>query len=156
MKCNTREEQVFDVGSLYAKFCGLSDKHKPKGLRYRLKTILAVMTMAKICGEDNPRGMAEWAKHRTALLCEVLKVERRTMPHHSTYRRILEEVICVEELEALVSEVWSGKRYFGKQVLLAIDGKVLCDRCMENSAGAVVAIDGDSTIPCGPVLQQGY
>jgi hypothetical protein len=47
------------------------------------------------------------------------------MPHHSTYRHILEEVICVEELEALVSEVWSGKRYFGKQVLLAIDGKVL-------------------------------
>jgi len=27
---------------------------------------------------------------------------------------------------------------------------------MENSAGAVVAIDGDSTIPCGPVLRQGY
>ena len=89
------------------------------------------MTMTKIFGEDNPSGMAEWAKHRTALLCEVLKVERRTMPHHSTYRRILEEVICVEELEALVSEAWSGKRYFGKQVLLAIDGKVLCDRCME-------------------------
>jgi DDE_Tnp_1-associated len=117
---------------------------------------LAVMIVATICGEDNPSGMAEWAKNRTALLCEVLKVERRTMPHHSTYRRILEEVICVEEREALVSEVWSGKRYFGKQLLLAIDGKVLCDRCMENSAGAVVAIDGDSTIPCGPVLQQGY
>jgi len=63
------------------------------------------MIMAKICGEDNPRGMAEWAKHRTALL----KVERRTMPHHSIYRRILEEVICVEELEALVSEVGGGK-----------------------------------------------
>jgi hypothetical protein len=84
MKCNTREEQVFDVGSLYAKFYGLSDKRKPKGLWYRLETVLAVMTMANICGEDNPSGMAEWAKHRTALLREVLKVERRTMPHHST------------------------------------------------------------------------
>jgi hypothetical protein len=61
--------------------------------------------------EKTIRGMAEWAKHRTVLLYEVLKVERRTMPHHSMYWRILEEVICVEELEALVSEVWSGKRY---------------------------------------------
>jgi len=37
MKCSTREEQVFDVGGLYPKFCGLSDKRKPKGLRYRWK-----------------------------------------------------------------------------------------------------------------------
>jgi hypothetical protein len=47
------------------------------------------------------------------------------MPHHSTYRRILEEVICVEELEEAMSEVLSSKRCFGKQVLLAMDGKVL-------------------------------
>jgi predicted transposase YbfD/YdcC len=125
MKCNTGEEQVFDVGSLYAKFSGLSDKRKLKGLRYRLETILVVMVLAKICGEDNPSGIADWAKHRTELLCEALKLERKTMPHHSTYRRISEEVICVEELEQMMSEMWSDKRFFGKQVLLAIDGKVL-------------------------------
>ena len=56
MKCNIGEEQVFDVGSLYAKFCRLSDKRKPKGLRYQLATILMVMTLAKICGEDKPVG----------------------------------------------------------------------------------------------------
>jgi predicted transposase YbfD/YdcC len=83
------------------------------------------MSLAKICGEDNPSGIAEWAKHRTEFLCEGLKLERKTMPHHSTYRRIAEEVICVEELERMLSEMWSGKRFFGKQVLLAIDGKVL-------------------------------
>ena len=84
MECNTGTERVFDVGSLYSKFCGLSDKRKPKGLRYRLETILVVMTLAKICGEDNPSGIADWAKHRTELLCEALKLERRSMPHHST------------------------------------------------------------------------
>jgi predicted transposase YbfD/YdcC len=125
MKCNTEVEQFFDVGSLYANFCKLRDKRKPKGLRYRLETVLVVMVLAKICGEDNPSGMAEWAKHRTAFLCEALKLERKTMPHHSTYRRIAEEVICVEELEQMLSELWSAKRFFGKQVLLAIDGKVL-------------------------------
>ena len=135
MKCNTGEACVFDVGSWYAKFCQLSDKRKPKGLRYRLETILVVMVLAKICGEDNPSGMAEWAKHRTELLCKALKVERKTMPHHSTYRRISAEVICVEELEQMLSEMWSDKRYFGKQVLLAMDGKVLRGTLNEEQNG---------------------
>lgn len=135
MKCNTGEEQFFDVGSLYAKFRELGDKRKPRGLRYRLETILVVMILAKLCGEDNPSGIAEWAKHRTEMLCEALKLERKTMPHHSTYRRIAEEVICVEELEQLLSQQWSSKRFFGKQVLLAIDGKVLCGSLDEAQNG---------------------
>ncbi len=135
MECTTGAGRFFDLGSLYARFCGLCDKRKPKGLRYRLETILVVMLLAKICGEDNPSGIAEWAKHRTELLCEALNIGRKTMPHHSTYRRILEEVICVEELEALVSEGLSGKRYFGKQVLLAIDGKVLRGTLDEEQKG---------------------
>ena len=135
MKCNIGEEQVFDVGSLYAKFCRLSDKRKPKGLRYQLATILMVMTLAKICGEDKPSGMTEWAKHRTEMLCEALKLERKAMPHHSTYRRISEEVVCVEELEHMLSAVGSEKRFFGKQVLLAIDGKVLRGTLNEEQEG---------------------
>jgi predicted transposase YbfD/YdcC len=136
MECTTGNERVFfDVGSLYEKFCALSDKRKPKGLRYRLETILVVMAMAKICGEDNPSGIAEWGKHRTELLCEALKLKRKTMPHHSTYRRISEEVICVEDLERIVSETLSNKRYFGKRVLLAIDGKVLRGTLDEDQNG---------------------
>ena len=57
MKCNTEAEQFFDVGSLYANFSKLRDKRKPKGMRYRLETILVMMSLAKICGEDNPSGM---------------------------------------------------------------------------------------------------
>lgn len=47
------------------------------------------------------------------------------MPHHSTYRRILAEVVYVEELEQINQAYLSGKKYFGKQVLVAMDGKVL-------------------------------
>lgn len=135
MKCNTSEAQVYDVGSLYAKFRELRDTRKAKGLRYRLETILVIMILAKICGEDNPSGMAEWAKHRMGLLCEALKLERKAMPHHSTYRRLAAEVICVEELEHMLSALWSEKRYFGKQVLLAIDGKVLRGTLNEEQEG---------------------
>lgn len=135
MKCNTEGEQFFDVGSLYAQLCELQDKRKPKGLRYRLESILVIMILAKLCGEDNPSAIAEWAKHRTELLCEALQLERKTMPHHSTYRRIAEEVICVEELEQVLSEQWSSKRFFGKQALLAIDGKVLRGTLDEEQKG---------------------
>jgi hypothetical protein len=47
------------------------------------------------------------------------------MPHRNSYERILEQVVSWEELEQLVSRMLSGKGYFGKQVLVAIDGKVL-------------------------------
>ena len=123
MECIT--EVVFDVGSLYAHFQKLKDKRKPRGLRYELVTILVMMVMAKLCGEDTPSGIADWVKYRSGQFIEMLKLERRTMPHHSTYRRIAEEVVDVEELEQIVSAVLSEKKFFGKQVLLSIDGKVL-------------------------------
>ena len=123
MECTT--EVVFDVGSLYGRFERLKDSRKPRGLRYRLVHILVMMVLAKLCGEDTPSGIADWVQHRSEQMIEMLNLKRRTMPHHSTYRRITEEVVDVEELEQTVSVVLSEKKYFGKQVLLSIDGKVL-------------------------------
>jgi len=125
MESITQAGMVFEVGSLFARFQVLSDKRKRRGLRYSLALILVLIMLAKICGENHPSGIAEWAKHRTELLVDLLKLERKKMPHHSTYRRILAEVVNVEELECVSSEYLSGKKYFGKQVLLAMDGKVL-------------------------------
>jgi predicted transposase YbfD/YdcC len=125
MESITQAGIVFEVGSLYARFQVMSDKRKRRGLRYSLALILVLIMLAKTCGENHPSGIAEWAKHRTAQLVDLLKLERREMPHHSTYRRILAEVVNVEELEQVSSEYLSGKKYFGKQVLVAIDGKVL-------------------------------
>ncbi len=123
--CNTQAGILFDVGSLYAHFQALSDKRKRRGLRYSLALILLLIMLAKTCGESHPSGIAEWAKHRTGMLVDLLKLERKKMPHHSTYRRILAEVVNVEELEQMSSAYLSGKKFFGKQVLVAIDGKVL-------------------------------
>jgi hypothetical protein len=44
---------------------------------------------------------------------------------NSTYRGILAEVLNAEELEEMRGAYLSVKKYFGKQVLVAIDGKVL-------------------------------
>lgn len=126
MKSNTIEEEVvFDVGSLYAHLQGLKDSRKPRGIRYALVSIVVMMVMAKLCGEDTPSGMADWVKYRAEQFIDFLKLKRKGMPHHSTYRRIEAEVIDPEELEQMVSRVLVGRKFFGKQVLLSIDGKVL-------------------------------
>jgi hypothetical protein len=135
MESNTGDGLVFDIGSLYAEFCGLADPRKARGKRYQLETILTLIVLAKVCGEDKPSGIAEWAQHRLEWLCEMLKLERKTMPHRSSYERILEQVVNWEELEQLVSRVLSGKRYFGKQVLVAIEGKVLRGTLDEKQTG---------------------
>ncbi|MEM3658408.1 MAG: transposase family protein, partial [Candidatus Hadarchaeum sp.] len=75
--------------------------------------VLLLIVLAKICGEDRPSGIAEWAKHRTEMLVEWLKLKRNSMPHHSTYRRILAEVVNVEELEDIQQIYLSGKKSFG-------------------------------------------
>ena len=123
MECIT--EVVFDVGSLYAHFREMKDTRRARGVRYQLVTILVMMVMAKLCGEDTPSGIADWVRHRAEQFIEILKLKRKTMPHHSTYRRISEDVIDIEELEEVVSSVLSGRKYYGKQILLSMDGKVL-------------------------------
>ena len=134
MECST-EGVVFDVNSLYAHFQTLKDSRKPKGLRYELAVVLVMITMAKICGQDKPSGIADWVKHRAEQFIEALNLKRKSMPHHSTYRRILGEVISVEELEKMVSRYLTEKKFFGKQVLLSIDGKVLRGTLDERQEG---------------------
>jgi len=66
MESITEEGRVFDVGSLRACFSELGDTRKARGKRYRLETILTLLVLAKLCGEDTPSGIAEWAKQRQA------------------------------------------------------------------------------------------
>ena len=125
MKSNTNAGILFDVGSLYEHFQALKDSRKARGKRYSLATIMLLMVLAKLCGEDQPSGIAEWAQYRADELSELLQLERKTMPHHSTYRRILGTVIEAEELDQLVSTYLTDRQYSGKQVLVSIDGKTL-------------------------------
>ena len=135
MESNTQAGKVYDLGSLYAQFQTLSDSRKPRGLRYSLALILLLMVLAKMCGESHPSGIAEWVAHRAEMLADLLQLKRKSMPHHSTYRRILAEVVNAEELEQMSSQYLSGRKHYGKQVLVAIDGKVLRGTLDEDQQG---------------------
>lgn len=125
MESNTKEGRVFDLGSLYTELSKLTDKRDERGIRYQLVNLLGFIVMAKLCGEDRPSGIAEWVSHRIDLLTTALQIERKSAPHHSTYRRILSDVIDVEEFEQIIAGYLTGKRHFGRQVVVAIDGKVM-------------------------------
>jgi len=118
-------EFVFSLGSLYDYLTKLTDRRKRRGVRYPLATILVLVVLAKLCGQDKPYGIADWAQQRRSFLAEALRLKRGRLPHHSTYRRIFESVVNGDELERLLSEFVSQQPLAGQEVVIAIDGKTL-------------------------------
>ena len=57
------------------------------------------------------------------------------MPHHSTYRRIFEDVVDTSELDQMVGQHLAGKKNFGQQVVLSIDGKFLKGTVADDKKG---------------------
>lgn len=135
MKSNTGEPKsvgtqpasgvVFSIDSLYAFLLKLSDRRKRRGIRYSLATVLVLLILAKLCGQNKPYGIAEWAKNRSEFLVEALQLKRSDLPHHSTYRRILDIGVDGEELEQLISEFLTQLPQVGQSVVIALDGKTL-------------------------------
>lgn len=112
----------FDSGSVYDRLCQLTDLRGANGKRYRLETVLMIVVMAKLCGEDTPFGIAEWAQHRQEELVKLLCLSRTSMPSHHTYRRILAWKVYAEEVERLVGE-YNQQGAHGE--VYALDGKAV-------------------------------
>lgn len=112
----------FDKGSVYDRLCRLTDLRGVNGKRYYLETVLLIVVMAKLCGEDRPMAIAEWAKNRQAELVQMLRLSRPSMPSHHTYRRILAYKVYAEEVERLVGEYNQNGKHGG---VYALDGKAV-------------------------------
>jgi len=61
---------IFDIGSLYAHLEEIEDTRKAKGKRHQLITLLILMLLAKLGGEDRPSGIAEWIANRKEIWFE--------------------------------------------------------------------------------------
>lgn len=117
--------QIISVGHLLDYLKRLTDSRKQRGQRYALDILLTLFILAKLCGQNKPSGIADWAQLRTEYFCEVLKLKRKTMPHHSTYRRILSDVVDGDELEQIGAEYLSQLPRSGQEVVIVIDGKTV-------------------------------
>jgi predicted transposase YbfD/YdcC len=114
---------VYELGSLYERFQKVKDPRKAHGKRYSLVTLLVVILLAKLCNQDSPVAIADWARNHSERLVELLQLTRPWMPHHNTIRRVFQNILDEAEFERLVSEYHQSQAKGGDQ--LALDGKVL-------------------------------
>ncbi len=113
---------LYDLGSVYEGLSKITDKRKARGKLYRLETILMIIVLAKLSGEDNPTGIAEWGKYHREELVKLMQLKRPQMPGVNTYRRILAEVACQEEIERMVGKYNQGGEH-GE--VYGLDGKAV-------------------------------
>jgi predicted transposase YbfD/YdcC len=119
------EAIVFELNSLYAWLLKLSDGRKRRGIRYPLALMLVLVILAKLGGEDGPKGMADWLKLRIDFLVSHLKLRRASVPHPVTISRVLGLAVDVEQFEHLISAFFRSLPEAGQSVLVTIDGKTI-------------------------------
>ena len=117
------EAILFDVGSLCAHFSRVVDGRKARGKRYSLVTMLLLMLLAKLCGQDTPEAMADWAQQRREALAALLQLKRHTMPHATTYGRVLRRAIQPAGLERELRAFFECQPAVQRAPQRCIDGK---------------------------------
>jgi predicted transposase YbfD/YdcC len=115
---------VYEQGSLYARFEQLKDPRKARGKRYSLVTLLEVIFLGKLCGQDRPVEIADWARNHAEEIAELLGLPRKWMPHHNTIRRVYQNILSEAEFDQMAQE-YSQQEQAGRREVLALDGKTL-------------------------------
>ena len=123
---NSQEEGViFDIGELMERLEQVSDQRKARGKRYSLPFLLTAILLAKLAGEDTPKGIAEWLRLRQEQIVAAFELSRSSVPAYNTIRRTLAETLSAEELQRNFRQ-FLHQRYGGQRsILVVIDGKTL-------------------------------
>lgn len=114
---------VFDIESFYDYLSKIEDTRKAKGKRYTLVSLLILMLLAKLAGEDKPSGIAEWIGHRKELWVQYEILAQAKTASHMTYRRVLQGMISPEEFEGIVQAYHRQRLKTEQGMVLSIDGK---------------------------------
>lgn len=116
---------IYDMGSLYDYLLKVPDTRGHKGRRYSLISLLVVMVLAKLGGEDKPSGITDWVAERFDQLKSMGIMVRDGPPCHMTYRRVLQQVIDAEAFDELVRQYQQQHLKTEPEMLLAMDGKTM-------------------------------
>lgn len=94
---------AFSLQALMTHLQPLVDQRDPRGVRYPLVPLLIVAILAKLAGYSRLAAIAAWAQLRAADLTQLLMLPRATMPHVSTWSRILGTAVDPHALEHALS-----------------------------------------------------
>jgi len=95
------------IGDLEQVLKAVTDRRGKRGRRYEAATVLTVMVLAKMAGEETWSGIAQWVRLRLAWLQEVVALPKA--PCANSYRYICEHIDAVE-LNAKVAAFLSETR----------------------------------------------
>jgi predicted transposase YbfD/YdcC len=117
--------RLVNIGELYTILEQVKDNRKEKGKRYSIGILLIVVILAKLCGENTPYGIAEWAKMRGKELQKLFGYHRQVISSNKTLQRLTDTSLEDEDLQATIRH-YLHQSYGGQQsVLITIDGKTL-------------------------------
>jgi predicted transposase YbfD/YdcC len=116
---------VFALDSVLEMLTQLDDSRKARGKVYALATVLLMMLLAKLSGEDSVRGIAQWLAERKTVLTEVLALTKERTPCRTTLRRIVTDIVSIEQLEERFGEFIQALATREAKVILSLDGKTL-------------------------------
>ena len=98
----TDQAIIIDLSALLVRFEHVPDQRKRRGVRYPLAMLLTVAGLAKLCGSSQVHAIADWAHERRAELQAVFNLKRTSMPHPTTWTRVLGFGVAAEAIEAAV------------------------------------------------------
>lgn len=116
---------AYDLNSLFAFLLRIKDPRQSKGKIYPLATLLVLIFLAKLGGEDKPSGIAEWVANRVDKLVEMKILAKAKAPCHMTFRRLLQTIVTPEELESLIRQFHQSQLPKEAETLYSIDGKTV-------------------------------
>jgi predicted transposase YbfD/YdcC len=121
---------AFSVQALANRLEELTDQRKRRGVRYPLAILLTLAVLAKLSGHSRLEPMADWARLRATQLARLFGLKRATMPHQSTWSRVLGQAVDVEQLEQLLGQFFEQTQQTAEvpargSIVLAVDGKTL-------------------------------
>ncbi len=122
---NSNIETEKSVQSVASIFAAMTDKRKPKGIRYEFQALLILLSLARLCSQDTPSEIADWVLNRSSLLKEKPGLDWKRMPSLSTWQRLISENIAVSEFDELVGQYFHSFSSDERE-LLNLDGKVVC------------------------------
>jgi predicted transposase YbfD/YdcC len=123
---------LYDLKSLFAFLLRVTDPRHNRGKQYPLELLLALILLAKLCGENTPTGIADWVTYRIDALVAMKLLPKHKAPCHMTYRRVLQLIVSPDEMERLMSEYHQSCLKTGTELVFSLDGKTV-----------------KGTIPCG-------
>ena len=126
---NGDEPITLDLATIYQQFQQVSDLRKRRGVRYPLALLLTIAVMAKLAGYSQVRAVAEWARLRREELSTLFALPQATMPHPTTWSRVLGHAVLVEALENAVQQLLQpppvAEVLSEGEVVVNLDGKTL-------------------------------